>query len=163
MGSWDWVAYLLIWTVITSCLQTWSVQWLVVFRTGDDDWLSLEVSRCRFKMWNWAGFGNWCIVRGSWPGLVGGREAGGEALVFSGFWLGCLVVLFTEDRNAGLENCLWEDDLLSSFGLLSLCVCVLSRWKFIVSVWEEDVDVIGFQPTGGTWSSRNEWNYQGKL
>lgn len=85
---------------------------------------------------------------GSWPGSVGVEEEG-RSLVFPvsdlGVWWCCL--LKTGTRRT--ETVYGEDDLFS-FGLLSLCVCVLSRWKFIVSVWEEDVDVIGFQPTGGT-------------
>ena len=100
------------------------------------------------------------VLWGIMAWISGSGGGGGEGLCFWFLtWVAGGAVYWRQEHRT--RNCLWEDDFFS-FGLLSLCVCGLSRWKFIMSVWEEDVDVIGFRPTGGTWSFRNEWNYQGK-
>lgn len=59
----------------------------------------------------------------------------------SGGWWCCLLKIGTQDSK------LFMGRRFIQFWTIGSDV---SRWKFIVSVWEEDVDVIGFQPTGDT-------------
>ena len=155
----EWLPTSVCWTEAN--LDThWSVQWLFSRQEMMIAWL-----RAR----KWVDAGLKCeieqdlatdVLWGIMAWISGSGGGGGEGLCFWFLtWVAGGAVYWRQEHRT--RNCLWEDDFFS-FGLLSLCVCGLSRWKFIMSVWEEDVDVIGFRPTGGTWSFRNEWNYQGK-